>query len=530
MQDVQAVLNVKNVSKSYAGVRAIDSISLTVGRNQVVGIVGENGAGKSTLFNVISGIAKPDSGRIELNGREIAPADYHEASLLGISRVFQEQALIANITVYENILLSHENRFVRWGQLLDARRMIATARRIVEAVGLDIDVRARTADYDFSIRQSIEIARACLVPQEVLGIEYPIILLDEPTSALAKTEEEAFFRLVARLRQHGSVLFVSHRLTEVLAVSDVIYVLKDGRLVATVDPSNATERTLHGLMVGRERDADYYHEAEQREAAQADVLLSVTGLCKAGEYEEVGFDLRRGEVLGIGGLLNSGKSIFGKGVVGLAAPDRGAVAVAGEPPAPPEFGHLIRRGVGYVPAERHAEGLIPPFPVAWNISLASGGDLFSDRLGLWRSQRESEMARRYIDRLRIKAEGPAAICATLSGGNQQKVVLAKWLCRQPTILVLDNPTRGVDAGAKEEIYRLIRQLTASGVGIILITDELLELIGLSNRIAIMREGRVTALLDAPPGAKPSERQLVALMLGDAADEPSHAPGAPVTIH
>jgi ribose transport system ATP-binding protein len=527
MAERESVLKVEGISKSFGSSKVLDDVSIEVGRNQIVGIVGENGAGKTTLFNIISGIIRPDSGRVLLRGEPIAPANYHEASLLGISRVFQEQALIPNIAIYENLLLSHEALYARWGQLIDRQSMIETAERIVEAAGLDIDVRRRTGDYDFSKRQSIEIARACLVPQEVLGIEYPIVLLDEPTSALQKEEEEAFFQLVVRLREHGSLIFVSHRLTEVLSVSDVIYVLKDGRLVSTVDPAEADEHRLHGLMVGRERDADYYHEARQAKTAGEPVVFSTVGLSRAGEYKNVSLDVRAGEILGIGGLMESGKSEFGKGTTGIIPPDSGTAAIGGGEPAKPDFRKLMRDGLGYVPAERQAEGMIVPFTVAWNMSLASGQDIFSNAAGIWRNGLEAEVARRYIDQLAIKTASYAAPCSTLSGGNQQKVVLSKWLCREPKVLVLDNPTRGVDAGAKEEIYRLIRELTADGVGIILITDELLELIGLSNRIAIMRYGQVTRIVDAPPEAKPTERDLIGLMLGGQA-KPAESPAAAAT--
>jgi ribose transport system ATP-binding protein len=512
MDSREVILRVKGVSKSFGGSKVLDDVGIDVGRNQIVGIVGENGAGKSTLFNIISGIIRPDSGRIELHGKEIRPADYHEASLLGISRVFQEQALIPNIPVFENLLLSHEALFTRAGQLLDRGRMIKTAERIVAAAGIDINVRRRTSDYDFSKRQSIEIARACLAPQEVLGIEYPIVLLDEPTSSLQREEEEAFFRLIVRLREHGSIVFVSHRLSEVLEVSDVIYVLKDGCLVAQVDPDTADEQNLHGLMVGRERDADYYHEAGQEEAAGRPVVFRANGLSLEGAYHDVGFELREGEIFGIGGLMESGKSELGRGAAGIVAPDSGTVEIAGSAAMSPDVRKLIPLGLGYVPAERLAEGMITDFPVSWNTSLASGHDIFSSALGIWRNALEASVAQGLIKRLNIRARGPAQICRTLSGGNQQKVVLARWLCREPKVLILDNPTRGVDAGAKEEIYRLIRELTSRGLGIILISDELLELIGLSNRIAIMRHGAVTEIVEAPPEKKPTERELITLML------------------
>jgi ribose transport system ATP-binding protein len=265
-------------------------------------------------------------------------------------------------------------------------------------------------------------------------------------------------------------------------------------------------------MVGRERDADYYHEHSQVDAADRPIRLRCRGLSLDGAYAGVDLDVHEGEVLGIGGLLDSGKSRLGKGIAGIIASDAGEVQLADRAPAAPVFHTLIRHGIAYVPAERLVEGIIAAFSVAWNISLASGGDLFATRLGYWLGKREASVAATYIRELKIKAATPRAACSTLSGGNQQKVALAKWLCRDPIVLILDNPTRGIDAGAKEEVYRLLRALTARGVAIILISDELLELIGLSNRIAIMRAGRVAAIVGAARGAKPSEREIVGLML------------------
>ncbi len=502
----------RGLSKSFGGNLVLDAVDLDVGCNQVVGMVGENGAGKSTLLNILSGIVQPDAGTIEQEGRTLGFRDYADAAAHGISRVFQEQALIPNIRVYENLFLSHESRFARFGQLMRQAQMIELARELMNEAGLALDVTRRTADYSFSQRQLIEIVRACLVPLRLLGIAHPVVLLDEPTASLEKGDEEAFFDLVQRMRRIGSLVFVSHRLTEVLDICDRVVVLKDGRLVATLDPSEADERRLHALMVGRARDADYYHEDEQRETEAAPVVFETRGLSSAGRYHDVSLQIRAGEVLGIGGLLESGKSDFGKGAAGVVPPERGEVRLESGPWTSPVMGRLVPQGLGYVPAERLSEGMIPQFSVAWNITLASGGDLFSGPLGLWRSARESEVANDLIARLRIKARDAATPCATLSGGNQQKVVLARWLCRDVKVLVLDNPTRGVDAGAKEEIYGLIRQLTARGVAVVLITDELLELIGLSNRIAIMQHGRVAAVVDAPPEAKPTEQRLIELML------------------
>jgi ribose transport system ATP-binding protein len=510
-----ALLELRDVSKSYGSTAVLRSVGLDLGANRVTGIVGENGAGKSTLLNIVSGLVAPDTGAMRLAGQPFAPASFAAASAAGVSRVFQEQALIPNIGVYENILLSHEGRFARFGQLMRRRSMIELAQAICDEAGIGVDVRRPTSDYSFSKRQLIEIARACFVPVRVVGATTPIVLLDEPTASLEKGDEEIFFRLLERLRGFA-VVFVSHRLTEVIDVCDDIVVFKDGEVVARVDPASASERSLHALMVGRDRDTDYYGEARQLAAGGA-VAFAAAGLTLAGAYDDVSLEVRAGEVLGIGGLLESGKSELGMGLAGVVRPDSGTVCIAGGTPRRPDIQALIAEGVGYVPAERLQDGMIAAFPVAWNISMASGGDLFSNALGLWRSAREIEVAERSIARLGIKARGALAECRTLSGGNQQKVVLARWLCRELKVLILDNPTRGIDAGAKQEVYALIRSLAEQGIAIVLITDELLELIGLSNRIAIMQHGRIVAECPAPAAAKPSEQHLVALMLSSPAE-------------
>lgn len=519
------LLSLTGLTKRFGAVTVLDGVTFDVPRNKVIGLVGENGAGKSTLLNILSGVLTPDAGEMYSAGKEYRPNGYGLACQLGISRVFQDQALILNVPVYENLVLGQEARFTRSGFFLNRKAMIAVAEGMIKAADIDVDVRRLTGEYDFSKRQAIEIVRACLAPIHLLGIAHPVVLLDEPTSALDKKDEAAFFRLVNRIKGVGAVVFVSHRLSEVLAISDVIHVLKDGRSVATVDPRSATETTLHSLMVGRERVSDYYHESRQLAVDEHPVLLEVRELSRAGKYRGVSLNVRAGEIVGIGGLLASGKSVLGKGIVGLEAPDTGSVKLLGFLQNKPEIRRLIHAGVGYVPAERLTEGLIAQFRLSWNVSMAGGYDLFATRLGRWLERKEEEVASEYITKLSIKANKPSVVCQQLSGGNQQKVVLARWLCRNPKVLVLDNPTRGVDAGAKEEIYRLIRALTEAGVGILLITDELLELIGLSNRIIIMQSGEVVAELDAPPEAKPSEHDLVALMLPASTQRPTNPPNA-----
>lgn len=524
------LIEVDGLSKAYGPVRVLSGVSFKVPRRSVVTLVGENGAGKSTIFNILSGLTAPDSGEIRLGGRVIRLNSHSAAVALGITRVFQEQALVPNVPVYENLLLGEEARFTRFGQWTDRESMIRVARRIVAEAGLDVDVRRRTGDYDFSTRQSIEIARACLTPTIVRGIAEPLVLLDEPTSALDRRDEERFFALVRKIRRYGSLLFVSHRLTEVLDISDVIYVLKDGEMVARVAPQETDEHRLHGYMVGRERAADYYYENRQRRDFAEGLALRVKGIQHKAGAPCISLDIRPGEILGVGGLLDSGKSELGKAIAGVAPPTAGRVALGAGPLRKPDIGSATRDGLGYIPAERLFEGIIANLPTAWNLTIGSGGDLFSNRLGLWRRKQERRATERHIDALAIRSARPDLKMNRLSGGNQQKVVLARWLERKPNVLILDNPTRGVDAGAKQEIYRVLRDLTDDGVAIILITDELLELVGLSNRILILRHGDVVAEVPAPPNAKPAEQDLVALMLNDPRQPQAQRSPAPQTTN
>ena len=364
--------------------------------------------------------------------------------------------------------------------------MIDVAERILLRAKVAVDVRAVVGELDFSKRQLVEIARACLTPQEVLGVEAGVVLLDEPTASLQKEEERAFFDMVASLREHASVLFVSHRLSEVLAVSDRLYVLKDGRLVADLATAGTSERRLHALMVGRERDADYYHEGRQRAVDREAQAFAAEGLTRRGHFSDVSFTVRHGEILGIGGLLISGKEMLGKVLAGVVASHAGQVRLGGgrgtaRSPAPDRGGPRLR--AGGTSARGHDRRT---FRSPGTSRSPAADDLVAGRFGIWRGAREQALAAHYIDALQIRGARPGTPCRALSGGNQQKVVLARWLCRDLKVLILDNPTRGVDAGAKEEIYGFLRALTERGVAIVLITDELLELIGLSNRIAIMR--------------------------------------------
>ncbi len=505
------LLQVNGLKKRYGENSVLHGLSLEVAERSVVSLVGENGAGKTTLFDILSGLTPADDGTLMLRKTRYAPSSLRQAQEAGISRVFQEQSLVPGLTVYENLLLGRDRHFYRAG-FLQRRAMIQQAQRIIDDAGLALDVRLPINHFTFSQRQTIEIARACLVPGIVEGIANPLVLLDEPTATLDLADEQWFLALVGKLRQRASFLLVSHRLNEVLKLSDAIYVLKDGLQVAHARPDETSEGQLQQWMVGRERAADHYFQQLQLPVDDRPVALHIRGLSHPGFYHDFNLELRAGEIVGVGGLLNSGKEQLARGVAGVLPPAHGEVALSDSVWRRPCIRQLIQQGLGYIPAERLEEGLIAACSVSWNLSLASGGDRFSNRWGYWYQRRERQVAQRFIDRLRIRNATPEKRSAELSGGNQQKVVLARWLYREPRVLVLDNPTRGVDAGAKEEIYRELRQLSAQGVAILLLSDELLELIGLSHRIVILQHGQQVGQIPAPADHKPDEQTLVAMML------------------
>jgi ribose transport system ATP-binding protein len=507
MADVH--LTARGITKDYPGVRALDAVDVDVFENEVVGLIGENGAGKSTLLNVLSGITRATHGEMLLRGEPFLPTGYHDSMLRGVDRVFQEQALVPNLRVYENVFLSHEKHFRTWGAFLDRRKMAETARQELALLGLDIDPTAVTEKFSTSTRQLIEIARACTI-STWLGIERPLILLDEPTASLGGAEVDVLFDVVRKLKARASFVFVSHRLPEVLALSDRIYVMKDGRVVAETTPGAASEGTLHALMVGRERVADYYRESRQR-TSYGQEILAVEGLSHGRVFTDVSLSVREGEIVGIGGVLGSGKTEVGRAIAGILPEAAGEIRVCGQVVTTRGIVEMMDRGVAYTPPERHTEGVMLGEPVDWNMSLACLRRTFG-RTGWLDLGMEGKQVADYIQRLGVKTPSRRTRMLSLSGGNQQKVVLAKWLLTSARVLVLDNPTHGIDAGAKEEIYELLRGLADEGVGIVLVTDDLAELIGLSDRILVMRDGKITWRGDTPYGAKPSEKSVIASMV------------------
>ncbi len=501
-------LELRGVSKSYPGVRALSDVSFTLQRYQMIGLVGENGAGKSTLLSIVNGTVRPDSGSIRINGADVRFGHPTEASRNGIATVFQEQGLIPNIPVFENIFLGREKRFAVGGWLL-RKAMIDEAKQVLDELQIDVTPTSLTGSLTFGQRQLVEIAKAFAL-KRVYPVE-PIILLDEPTSALSDMEAEKLFEGIRRWRSQASFVLVSHRLADVFATCDEVVALKDGEVIDQRPINSIDEPGLHELIVGRQRNEEYYREAIQRNPSDT-VVLHAENIMREGHLEGVSLDLHEGEILGIAGVLGSGKSSLARIIAGADSQDEGRVDAFGTVLDVGSRQSAIRQGIGYVPAERHAEGIIGTASVEWNLTLPNLRQLGLGLLGLISQSKSRRLTTEWIDRLKVRASGPAASCRTLSGGNQQKIVFAKWLASGARILVLDDPGRGLDVGAKEDIYGLMREITANGGAIMLVSDNLPELIGLSNRILVLRQGKVSAIFDAPKEDKPREVDVVAAML------------------
>ncbi|MDQ0391499.1 sugar ABC transporter ATP-binding protein [Labrys monachus] len=500
------MLAAAQISKSFVGVPALRNVDIEIRPNEVVGLIGENGAGKSTLMRILAGTHQPDSGSLKLDGEPLRLRNARDAAVHGIGMVFQEQSLLLNMSVAENIYLGQEAQFTRFG-LVDWGAMHAAARRQLAKIGVEVDVAQRTSELTFAVRQMVELAKA-LTLEESTNRQL-VILLDEPTSVLGSADIDTLFARVRALKSRASFVFVSHRLDEVLRISDRVYVMKDGQVVAEHEAAAVTAPQLHEIMVGRGLHTEYYKEACQQ-PPQSEILLEAGALGLAGAFRGVDFKLHAGEVVGIAGVVGSGREEVTRCVGGFLTPSEGELKVAGQAVrfATPEG--AVQRGIGYIPRERRVEGLVMFLSIAVNITLANLDSVM--RRGAIDHRKERRLAQDWIRRLRIKAPGPDIACRKLSGGNQQKVVLARWMTAGSRILVLDHPTRGLDVGAKEEVYELIRDLSAQGAAILLISDTLEETIGLSHTILVMRDGEITARFDASAGHKPDQVELLRQMV------------------
>jgi ribose transport system ATP-binding protein len=500
------MLEIDAISKSFGPVQALRAVSIEVRPNEVVGLIGENGAGKSTLLRILSGGMRPDAGAIVVDGSPITLSDTKHANECGIAMVFQEQSLLLNMSVADNIYLAQEKPFTRLG-MINRRRMAEAARACLAKVGLDIDPTVKAGELGFAARQMVELAKALALEERT---DAPLtILLDEPTSVLESKDIAILFDRMRSLKSRASFLFVSHRLDEVLDISDRVYVMKDGEVVAERAADGSSVAELHAMMVGRELDAEYYRETRQA-PPRGEVVLEARGLTVRGVFRDVDFTLHRGEVLGIAGVIGSGREELTRTLFGFLPQTAGVLRIDGHEIVLKTPMQAVAAGVGYVPRERRVEGLVMDISVAANVTLAKLD--VAMRRGLIDHRRERSIADDWIRRLNVRTPSSAQICRNLSGGNQQKIVLARWMTARSHILILDHPTRGLDVGAKEEVYDLIRDLSAEGVAIVLTSDTLEETIGLCHAILVMRDGEITARFEAPARAKPTQVALLEHMV------------------
>jgi ribose transport system ATP-binding protein len=499
----EPVLELRRITKSYPGVVALDGVHFTVYENEIVGLVGENGAGKSTLMKILIGLIQPDEGSYMLRGKPVALRDPASASRAGVGMVFQDGSLVPNLSIMENLFLCHESRFRRLG-FLSKRAMQEAASSVLALVKVKTDLDTPIADTTPEVRQMVEIARLLWLAR-LYNQRNPILILDEPTTVLTENERQTLFSILNEIKSQASIVLISHRLQEIVENSDRIVILKDGKNVTEFGADRANIPDIEQMMVGRTFAADRYREDEQVEPDDQ-VVLRVQNLSKRGVFEPIDFSVRRGEIVSLVGLVGSGKEAVCRCITGLEKPDNGSIALGGRKLASGSPSETVRSGIGHIPIDRRSEGLALGMSVAENVNL-----LVLDRFkvaGLISPAREKTNALRWMEECRIKSPSLSTMCANLSGGNQQKTVIAKWLSSQIQFLVLDHPTRGVDVGAKEEIYRLIRRLTHDGIGMIIMCDTLEEDIGLCNRMLIMKDGSLVREIRCPRFKKPSPSEII----------------------
>ncbi len=468
------VLELRNIAKRFGATQALEDVSLALRAGEVHALLGENGAGKSTLIKIMTGVHAPDRGEILLAGAPVAVASAAAAQRLGIAAIYQEPLLFPDLNVAENIFVSHQDR----GVFADWRQMFREAERILAALGVALDVRSPARGLTLAAQQSVEIAKA-------ISLNVRVLIMDEPTASLSAHEVAQLFRLVRDLREKGvAILFVSHRLEEVFEIADVVTVFRDGRLISTRPRAQVTPQSAIADMVGRAVGL----LAQRPPAPQGEVLLRVRGLGREGVFEKVEFELRRGEVLGFAGLVGAGRTDIGLALFGIEPATSGTIELAGRTVAIRSPREAMARGIAYLSEDRRQLGLCLPMSIAANISLPAL-PRYLNRLGLVRTGQERATAEAFRKRLAIRAPSVDLAVAKLSGGNQQKVMLSKWLNTEPALLILDEPTRGIDVGAKAEVHAMIGDLAREGIGIILISSDLPEVLAMSDRVLVMREGR-----------------------------------------
>ncbi len=498
MMDSGFALRMEGISKHFPGVQALTGVDLDVRRGEIHALLGENGAGKSTLILILAGIYKPDAGRILLDGRPARGEDARHAQRLGIGTVFQELSLCPNLSVAENIF-AHRQPVRRWG-FIDGREMNRRAEELLRPFGINIPPDAVAGGLSVANQQLVEIAKA-------LSLQARLLILDEPTSALSDEESRRLFDIMRRLKAAGvTMIFITHRLKEIFEIADRATVLRDGRKVATVETKHATADAIIRMMVGRALSQMYPDKAKET----GETVFRVEGLSRRGAFQDIRFEARKGEILGIAGLVGAGRTEIARALFGIDRCDAGAIFLKGGRIRVRSPQDAIRQGVGYMSEDRKSQGLFLQMTLLDNV-IAAGLSRFS-RFGWMDRSAAATASADFVEKLRIRTPSVAQQVINLSGGNQQKVLLAKWLAVLPGVLIVDEPTRGVDVGAKAEIHALLRQIADKGVGVIMISSELPEILGMSDRIIVIHEGRIGGRLN---GAEATEEKVMACATGHA---------------
>ncbi len=474
------LLEMQGITKDFPGVRALSGVSFEVNAGEIVCLLGENGAGKSTLMKILTGVYPEYEGNILLEGETVAFRNTHEAGLRGISMIFQELNLCPNLSAAENLLMGREIHG-SFG-LLDHRAMRRAAREYFEKLDIDIDPTARVADLSVAKQQMVEIAKA-------ISRDLKILIMDEPTSALTDKEIQQLFTIMRELKSRGiAIVFISHKLDEVLQISDRITVLRDGKNAGEMDAHNAAKDKLISLMVGRELG----HLFASRKGEPSDeVVMEVRGLCGPPNLRDISFSLHKSEILGLAGLIGAGRTELARLLIGAERPTAGDILIGGRRVENRNPAQAVKRGLAYVPEDRKSSALILDMSVRENLTLSVHKKIC--RLaGLVDFRLDRAITDKYVSKLGIKISSREQPVKNLSGGNQQKLVIGKSLAVEPNVLILDEPTRGIDVGAKSEVHRIIAELADAGMAILMISSELQEILGVADRILVMHEGRLTA--------------------------------------
>ncbi len=470
------VIEMHNIRKSFGGLQALKDVSFSLKRGEIHALVGENGAGKSTLMKILSGVYQSDCGVIRMDGKPVSIGNPHIGRELGIGIIYQEFSLAPDLTVAENIYMSQlreKGHLVRW------KKLFREADALLESLGFPLDSRTPAGRLSVAYQQVVEIAKA-------LSRQTKVLILDEPTAVLAPSEAEKLFKVLVRLKEQGvSIVYISHRMDEIYRLSDRITVFKDGTKVDTVLPSEVGHDDLIRMMIGRNLEAFY----PERNTVPGEVILQVDGLNSGSRVNQCTFNLRAGEIVGIAGLMGSGRTELAQALFGIDPKDGGSVILRGKPVHAKSPKQAVRLGIALVPESRKEHGVLLDMSVTDNINLPNMASI-SGPFGTLRQKKEARVAQGLIEKLRIKTKSIDTKVGHLSGGNQQKVAIAKWYTADCSVVIFDEPTRGVDVGAKVEIYNLMNELAAQGKGVLMISSDMMEVIGMCDRVLVMRNGSI----------------------------------------